>query len=272
MRLHPLARGAAIPADMVGNVYMFDAADVGDFRLAELHATAARMANVMGGMAQVAADAIGHRSSWRVADTSASEFGREVPADVMANPHTGEVRGAVGLALFGEPERWLHERVEDSQLDLWYSSKHCGDGRDDRLGKVRLGAAGRTTPLPDARSGFRPKDLTKVPHWPHHGPRAILEVLDAIMTLGLTLLTYHECWVRLAGIHPDAAVCWEHTCLLITMGLLLGHDNLDLSNLAGCEYMARQTLMIERTVKLNPKCPVFTGLHKMIEQSSEEGG
>ena len=30
--------------------------------------------------------------------------------------------------------------------------------------------------------------------------------------------------------------------------------------------------MIERAVKLNPKCPVFTGLSKMIQHSLDDGG
>ena len=56
------------------------------------------------------------------------------------------------------------------------------------------------------------------------------------------------------------------------LSLFLRYDRLDGSNSAGAEYAARRLVMLERATKVNPKCPTFVGLHKMIEHSLDEGG
>ena len=56
------------------------------------------------------------------------------------------------------------------------------------------------------------------------------------------------------------------------LSLLLGYDRIDGSNCAGAEYACRRLVMLERAAKVNPKCPTFVGLFKMIEHSLDEGG
>ncbi len=99
-KIVPLARGTELVEAGIGDADLVDDAAVG--QLGVHHATAARLATVLGrdsgsGMAHSGAGA-----SWRVTDTSAPEFGQAVPADVVQN---GVVRGAVGLARWGPDER-----------------------------------------------------------------------------------------------------------------------------------------------------------------------
>ena len=224
--------------------------------------------------AAAAAAAAGGLTSWRVADTSAAEFGQAVPADVVSNAGTGVTRGAVGLARCGTPERWLFvELVPDAELGAWERDKHCGAGRDRRLGGARDPALGATlVPLGESLAQLGPLDLAKLPEWPHHGPRAVVELLRGVHSLGLTMLTYHAHWARTSGVHEDSAVSWEHKMLCQQLGLAVGFDCLDPTNCASLELAARRVIMIERAVRVNPKAPNFQGLTKMVEHSMDEGG
>jgi hypothetical protein len=91
-KLVPLARGTAVDS-IAGNVDMVDDAVIGQLNVH--HATAARLATILGSDPGAGLAPAGTGTSWRVADTSAAEFGQAVPADVVAH---GVTRGAVGLA------------------------------------------------------------------------------------------------------------------------------------------------------------------------------
>ena len=229
----PLARDAPVPAVAAGNTYLF--AQLGEAPLLAHHAAANRMAAVLGAPAAPVADPGGSVASWRVADTSAREFGTEVPADVVNAANTGVVRGSVGLARCGDPVRWLFvERVPNAEPEAWEADKHGGAGRDRRLGtNLPPQSASASLPLPEAVKGFRPKDLSLWTGWPHKGPRAIMEVLASIITLGLTLFTYPAHWAHQAGIHPEAALCWGHRMICHVLAMLTCFDRLDVSNCAG---------------------------------------
>ena len=54
-----------------------------------------------------------------------------------------------------------------------------------------------------------------------------MELLKAILVLGLTLFTYHDFWVRNSGVFPDSAISWEHRILLHVIALAVGVDRLD---------------------------------------------
>ena len=64
----------------------------------------------------------------------------------------------------------------------------------------------------------------------------------------------------------------EHKTLMHALGLMQVYDQLDLPALAGAEFLARRVVVIERAVRVNPKAPDFTGLHKMLEHRLDESG
>jgi hypothetical protein len=269
MRILPLARSGQLPAEAAGNHYLFDPVD--EATLASLHTTASRMAEVLGGATPPVLDHVG-RARWYVADTGLENFGDEIPDDVVNNGATGVVRGAMALVKMGT--LWsFAEHVVERELDLWMASKRSGAGRDPRIvGDLRDAKGRRWMSLPEAINSMRPTDFAKVKDWPMKGPRASTEVVTAVRSTGLELNAFHDRWQVKAGIHPDAAIVWEHKCLLFVLALLVNYDQVDISNLAGAEYACRRLLMIERAVKGNPKSPCFAGLHKMIEQSLDESG
>lgn len=100
----PLMRAGAIPSVAgAAGCHLFSRAV--DDELPGWHAQAARLAMVLGGPSSVEPSAT-ITSTWRIADTSSADFGSEVAGDVVLNPATGIVRGAVGLAECGSPPRW----------------------------------------------------------------------------------------------------------------------------------------------------------------------
>ena len=191
---------------MIGNCYLFARAT--EDELTEWHAEAARLAAILGAGPVAPADAVGVASSWRIANPAALEFGQEVHSDIVSNPASGVVRGSIGLARCGQPVRWLHiERVPVDEVTAWEEEKHSGAGRDRRLGARKPDGGRSVISLQEALAAFRPLDLTKVKDWPHAGPRALLEVVKAILALGLTMLTYHDHWAKESGIHRESSVC-----------------------------------------------------------------
>ena len=95
---------------------------------------------------------------WRIADTSAAEFGQEVATDLVLSPATGEARGSVGLARSGElPRRLFCEDVPNAELGAWEADKHPGAGRDRRLGAPALVNSGLVMNLGEAPPSFRPR-------------------------------------------------------------------------------------------------------------------
>ena len=267
--LFPLIRATPLPAPMVADAYLF--APGSEPQIAGFHSQAGRIANILGGGAVPRAEGGAPHLSWRVADTSVPDFGAEVSDDVVESAATGVTRGAIGLARVGEPARWVFvERVPIAELLAWEQDKQSGAGRDRRLGAPQgpLGVVG----LQEAIAGFRPRDLKEVVDWPHQGPRAVSEFLRSVLTLGLTMFTYHDHWVRQSGVHGESSVSWEHKMLCAALAMAIGYDRLDVTNVASFELVARRILMIERAVRVNPKAPSFVGLHKMIEHALDEGG
>ena len=268
--LVPLARGAAVPLRVAGDCGMVP--PLSDGVLLGHHSSAMRLAVIMGAEGVPGTAAAGSGNAWRVADPSAQEFGQEVPSDEVASG--GVVKGVVALVHWGEPRRWLFaELVPTSEYDSWERDKQSGAGRDRRLLPARGTEFGSgLVPLSQAADHFRPKELTRVLDWPHSGPRAVVELVRGVVTLGLTLFTYHPHWVRQSGIHAESGIALEHRVHCQVLALALGYDCLDASNLSCLELLARRVLQIERAVKVNPKAPSFQGLGKMIEHAMDEGG
>lgn len=101
LQMLPLMRAGAIPkVAMVAGCNLFQGA-VGE-ELPGWHAQAARLALVLGGGGGDAPQGT-VMASWRIADTSSAEFGSEVASNVVLDPATGVIRGAIGMAQCGSP-------------------------------------------------------------------------------------------------------------------------------------------------------------------------
>lgn len=208
-----LGRGALVPTSSQGQCYMFR--ELTEAQLDDLHAQAARIADLLGVGAGGTSATASSAGGWRVSDTAAEDFGVEVPADVVMNLATGVQRESIGMALFGDPARWVAvERVNAGDLAEWRTEKRLGGGRDPRLGGLPAeSSVGGLVSLAEALGSYKPLPPEELPFWPHVGPRVVLEVLRGVRTLGLSLFTFHEHWARQAGIHREAAVAWEHRML-----------------------------------------------------------
>ena len=270
--LLPFARASPVPAAAVGNAHLFR--ELGEAELDALHAGAERLAVVLGGAVQ--AEPVGddgERARWRQADPGRDGFGLEIPSGVMDNPELHVVRSSVGVARIGTC--WIHiERVLDSDLEAWRSNKQCGGGRDPRLASGPPSTGGRRfLGLSSAVAGFRPMELvTGRPDWPFTGPRASSEVLVGIRGTGHELNTYFDLYMTRSGLHAGSHVAHELKMLLLMLFMLVSYDHLDVTNLAVGELMCRRVVQLQRAVRANPRAPDFTGLHKMIEHSMDEGG
>jgi hypothetical protein len=96
--------------------------------------------------------------------------------------------------------------------------------------------------------------------FPLQGVRACRELLTSISTGPGNLVSYHSEWVRRSGVSDGSAVCHTHNTLCETLRLAISFDQLDLSNLACAEQLARWVIQIEVAVQRNPKLPDFSGL------------
>jgi hypothetical protein len=270
VRIIALAKNSSVPADVMGNCYMFDA--LSEDELVEHHMAAARMSEVLGACSPTVASKETGKTQWLQADTGSAGFATQVADEVMVNSNSGVVRGSVGLALMSGV--WeLVEKVLVKDLDVWMSDKRSGAGRDPRIAGDKRDVRGRRwMGLSEAIDCQKPIDLTKELHWALSGPRSSMEVLTAVRSTGLELNTYHDKWQAKSGIHVESAICWEHKILFMALALLINFDQVDVSNLAGAEFMCRRILMIQKAVKMNPKCPAFGGLHRMIENNLDESG
>ncbi|CAK0909779.1 unnamed protein product [Prorocentrum cordatum] len=108
--------------------------------------------------------------------------------------------------------------------------------------------------------------------WPFRGPRALPELLAAILATGLTLTSYWGYWVSESGVSRNAAVAQEVRHALNQLHHAVTYDLVDPSNLASLELLGRRVLQIQRAVKRCPRHPSFEGLGLMLSSSLDESG
>eukprot|EP00974_Lingulodinium_polyedra_P129585 11210620-Lingulodinium_polyedra.AAC.1 len=99
--------------------------------------------------------------------------------------------------------------------------------------------------------------------WPHRGPRAVLEVLNSVRSTGREVWTFYDMRMATSCLRPDSNVAWEHKNLLTSLAMMVGHDQLDVTNVASAEFLARRFVMLERAVRANPRAPNFAGLGRL---------
>ena len=259
----PLRRHAQFPARVRGQIYVFD--PITDDELRTLNVEALALVLAPSGVAGAASG----DSCWLAADTALEEFGDEVPDSVLSDPGRLRCEGAVGIAQLDDD--WvLVEKVTRSDIGIWKDEKSVGPGRDARLSTTTRDARQRR--YQDLAAAIT--DLKEIPidDWVFRGPRAIIEVLDAIRASGPGVLGYQECWIKSSGVTPDHSVAHHHRDVLGILFLALQVDLPNVYNCTSMEPAARQLLRAQKAVKRNPRNPDLRGLSMMTMHRLDNTG
>ena len=267
----PLTRGGVIPERIRGNFYMFG--EIEDEDLMRIRSEALQLARVVGiDLTTAAAGVPAASDRGFVADTAHEEFGIPIRPDLSADTTRFIAREEVGLVNIGEiNDDWVAiENVALTDHDSWASSKLAGPGRDARLLPIKRTHRGvRRSSLSDALGQFQ---SVAQGDWPFRGPRSLLEFLEGVEATGLDLPAYHGHWIKCSGVHPKASVAVEFGNILEVLRHLICYDQLDVTNVAGAELIARRALQIQRAVRQNPRQPSFEGLEAMLSTALDESG
>ncbi|CAK0878561.1 unnamed protein product, partial [Prorocentrum cordatum] len=263
----PLRRGSAFPVRVRGQVYAFG--DQSDEDIEALRVEARGLALVMG-VSGPAGTAGGVVPRWIVSDPGSPEFGRELDLHLIGNPERLISRDAVGIAMLSEEEGWVSvENVQQADEEDWRAEKRRGPGRDPRILPLARRGRGVQVTLGEAIAKMNAVDFDD---WPFRGPKALPELLAAILATGLTLTSYWGYWVSESGVSRNAAVAQEVRHALNQLHHAVTYDLVDPSNLASLELLGRRVLQIQRAVKRCPRHPSFEGLGLMLSSSLDESG
>ncbi|CAK0788625.1 unnamed protein product [Prorocentrum cordatum] len=263
----PLRRGSAFPVRVRGQVYAFG--DQSDEDIEALRVEARGLALVMG-VSAPAGTAGGVVPRWIVSDPGSPEFGRELDLHLIGNPERLISRDAVGIAMLSEEEGWVSvENVQQADEEDWRAEKRRGPGRDPRILPLARRGRGAQVTLGEAIAKMNAVDFDD---WPFRGPKALPELLAAILATGLTLTSYWGYWASESGVSRNAAVAQEVRHALNQLHHAVTYDLVDPSNLASLELLGRRVLQIQRAVKRCPRHPSFEGLGLMLSSSLDESG
>ena len=78
--------------------------------------------------------------------------------------------------------------------------------------------------------------------WPFRGPRSLLEFLEGVGATGQDLPAYRGHWIKRSGVHPKASVAVEFGDNLEVLQQFICYDQLDVTNVAGAELIARSAV------------------------------
>jgi hypothetical protein len=267
-RVLPVGRGGRYPQRTHDEgLYTFDVVGAAD--LARVRAGALDLARALGeAIVGVPVDVGG--SAWLYGDTAHPRFGELVAPDILAAAGSFEVRDSVALVLVDA--RWTTaECVDPADVAAWRLSKTVGPGRDVRLTGWDTDSAGRRyATLPTCVGKFK---RVVFPDWPFgDSPSAAVELAEGIRASGVETPQFHTLWVSKSGVAANSAVSLEHRNDLTTFHILVTYDQLDASNVAGIEFVARKILRTQRAVKRSPKSPDFGGLDGMLAHAFDESG
>ena len=250
-------------------IYACERDDFTDEQAEEEITRALELARLLGDKSAQPPAASGVDRKWYFADTAKENFGERVDESILSS---AIVRGTLAiLSLEGEPPDYVFiEKVSDGDLESWKESKRSGPGRDLRLAGLKRDSQGkRRALLREMRNLFR---STKFDDWPFRGPKALEEMLDALISGGVELFQAAAGFLRDSGLSAKSAIAHELRHLFCTLHLLCCYDQLDLSNSAGAEYLARRILCIQRAVRRSPTAPDFSGQEHFMSSAFDENG
>lgn len=252
MRHIVLERHAEFPRAQRPYVYCFD--EVSRAALDAHKRRAATMAALLGQEADIEIE----QMIWVFSETNRDDFGDTV-ADYQWS-ESGVSLHNKGVVIIEGAEVFV-ERIPAKDKKEW-KLKKLGDSVDLRLLGDHVDKAGkRKLDLSEAVALFKNSDIDD---FPLAGVRGFKELHDAIATAGISWTQYHSEWVSLSGVAEGSAVCHTHRVLAEVFRLMHSWDQLDGSNLACGEQLARWLIQTETAVERNPRHPDFSGLDIVI--------
>ena len=254
-----LDRKAAFPAPQAAYVYAFDEMSRGELEGYR------RRARIMNNLFNDAGVAEVDGGSWVIADVTHEKFGEKISDELLDD---GVVFRDSGLVELDGDEVYV-KRIDSSKLAEWIVSKEKSKGDLRLLGDFKDGQGGKFLAFDGAVDLLRnSKDM----EWNLSGPRAFIEYIKAIRSGATDLVVYHLNWVRNSGINQYSAAVHEHRILCDSIKAFLQVDQIDCSNLLGCEILARRLIQIETATARSPTSPDYSGLELIMEQPIGSGG
>ncbi|CAK0906294.1 unnamed protein product, partial [Prorocentrum cordatum] len=256
-----LERGQAFPEAIAGDIYAFD--PIGREAVAGHKRRARLQAAVLGGDEDEAMDA----KEWVYADLDDPSFGTLVAADVLEGDEFVEL-GNRGLVRRKGAARGV-EKVGRARLAEWSEQRRVG-AEDIRSLGIHTAADGtRHLGWTDAVGMLRESDM---PEWRFEGPRVCKELAASIREGAGNPTSYHAEWIRLSGVNQNSAIAYEHKNAMEMLRVATSVDQVDISNLASFELLARRVVMLEMAVARDPRDPDFSGLGVIADGAAGTDG
>lgn len=261
-RIKPLRRNTPFPPGCV----VFD--PITEDEIMGYHLDARELASILGFELPAPEAAT---KKWFVNDPVSPSYGQEIPANVYLNDAILISRESVGIV---DIDGVWTQCVRLEGPDPWAGYLRIlarAPRTDSRLvGDTRDAEGKRFMSFTDAAIQSRPEEI---PGWPLPGARSVKEVLNSMRDAGQTSWDEHHAnWISKSGVGPKSAVAREHGMLSVCLRILMQFDQVDLTNIAGCEYLVRRMIQIEAAVKRNPRQPDFEGLDAILDSSVDTSG
>ena len=254
-----LDRKADFPPAQAPYVYAFDEMTRGEldgFR---------RRAKIMNNLFNDAEVQAVDSTTWVIADLSHPRFGEKLRDDDMDG---AIVSRDVGIAEIEGEDVFVRELPTTDVAD-WVASKEKTKGDLRLLGSFVDGSGSRFLSFHSSVDLLRGNEMKD---WSLSGPRAFMEYMKAVRSGANDLIVYHLNWVKSSGISQFAAAVHEHRVLCDSLKAFLQVDQVDGSNLLGCEILVRRLIQIETATVRNPQSPDYSGLDLIMEQPIGAGG
>jgi hypothetical protein len=135
----------------------------------------------------------------------------------------------------------------------------------------------RTLPVKYDRSGKRYRDFVEsvsmleaveFTDFVVEGPRTYKDFVEALTRKGNSPIAYHTRWVMETGVDKKSPEALAHELGCEMIEIAHSYDQLQTSNLASFELLARWLQMIEHSVAQNPKKPDFQNQHLFLGTAS----
>ena len=210
---------------------------------------------------------------WIFSDTAYPRFGETVEDPLLVDPNATVERESVGLVNVPGDGWTTMERIRRDDFEAWRAEKSGGPGRDARvLPLLRDAQRTRFRTVREALGQVTPFVEPAAADWPFRGPSATMELLVSIRAVSDDFGQFHEYFCKTSGLSTEHPVAVKHRELLGVLMHLTCFDQLNVTQLAGCEACARYILQVHQAVRKNPKSPDFRGLGIMTASRLDASG
>jgi hypothetical protein len=253
-----LDRNAAFP-HAAAQVYAFD-----PISRAELdgHKRRARIqANVLAGVLDAEID----EKIWIIAEMGHVRFSQQLTDQEVADSVTNVTKGSTvvdGIEVF-------IEEMEATKVPSWRLGKLASESDLRLLGNHRSTDGRRRLQLALAVDLMKE---TPIDDWPLPGERVLKEFCQSVASGPGNFTSYNTEWKMRAGISEYSSVAHDHRILCDVLRLAHDVDQIDGSNLACLEQIARRLVQHETAVERNPRNPDYTGLDLIMGEPVSASG